>query len=500
MPDFKIIRFFALLCACLAYHACSPVQNFNDSFQVAPLLEPVNATYKPRLKPVHIKSFGAIGNGRFNCTPAFQKASAYLQQHGGTLIIDPGIYIVGRQKFANNYFAGWSFFNEPVLDIRNARYPVYILGYNASLKAADGLKYGSYNPLTAHKDSIRKKGNTSDYFASAYTFINAIGCVSFSVKGITLDGNSGKLDIGPSFGAEGIQLSASGIVMFNNKKVDIADCYIHHCALDAIIIGWPGLKNTDPVYPHTIKNVRAEFNGRQGLSWVGGNKLMVINSTFSSTGKALNRGVPIVSKPSAGIDIEIENSIIKNGSFINCTVYDNAGPGLSTIGHDTYNINFKKVTFIGTTNSAAYPKSQGLTFDSCTFAGKVERIFGSAEKSKAISFKNCLFTMDKKLSPGGKIFAKACEFYEGQNVIFDQCTFNSDTVRLPVFNNQEIVFFNCKFFQHSDIDFNASAFFKGNTQFMMKGKGKVITSEAFFEGKVLYNNKNVVNLKNPQLQ
>ena len=500
MPGNKIICSSALLCACLAYHALAPAQNINNSFQIAPLQAPVEVKYKPQVKPVHIKSFGAIGNGRFNCTQAFQKASAYLQQYGGTLIIDPGVYIVGRQKFANNYFAAGSFFNEPILDIRNARYPVFILGYKATLKAADGLKYGSYNPLTGQKDSIRKKGNTSDYYASAYTFINAIGCVSFSVKGLTLDGNSGKLAIGPSFGAEGIQLSATGIVVFNNKKVDITDCYIHHCALDAIIVGWPGLKNTDPMYPHTITNVKAGYNGRQGLSWVGGNNLTVTNSSFSSTGKALNKGVPVVSKPSAGIDIEIENSIIKNGSFINCTVYDNAGPGLSTIGHDTYNINFKKVTFIGTTNSAAYPKSQGLSFDSCTFAGKVERIFGSEDKSKAIAFKNCLFTMDKKLSPGGKIFAKACEFYEGQNVIFDQCTFNSDTVRLPVFNYQEIVFLNCKFYQHSDIDFNASASFKGNTQFMMKGKGKVITAEARFEGKILYNNKNVVNLKNPQLE
>lgn len=151
--------------------------------------------------------------------------------------------------------------------------------------------------------------------------------------------------------------------MYNNKQVDIADCYIHHCALDAILIGWTGLKETDLIYPHTIKNVKATYNGRQGLSWVGGNNLTVIKSEFSSTGKALNNGRLVVSKPSAGIDIEIEESIIKNGNFINCMIYDNSGPGLSSIGHDTYNINFKKCTFIGTTNSAIYPKSQGFKFD-----------------------------------------------------------------------------------------------------------------------------------------
>jgi len=97
----------------------------------------------PFTKTVHIADFGAIGNGTFDCTTGFQKAAAYLQEYGGTLVLDPGVYIVGRQKFANNYFAGGSFFNEPILDIRNAKFPIFISGYEATLKCADGLKYGS---------------------------------------------------------------------------------------------------------------------------------------------------------------------------------------------------------------------------------------------------------------------------------------------------------------------------------------------------------------------
>lgn len=446
-------------------------------------------------KIIHIKDFGAKGNGSFDCTVAFQKASAYLQANGGILIIDPGIYIVGGQRLSNSYLAGSSFFEEPILSFKNAENPIEIIGYKATLKARDGLKYGSFNPVTGEKDSIRKEGNRSSYYASAYTFINARACVSISVKGLTMDGNSGKLNIGPAFGPEGIQLPATGISLWNNKNVEISDCYIHHCGLDAITIAWTGLTNADPIYPHTIKNVKTMYNGRQGLSWVGGNNLTVINSEFSFTGKALNNGLPVLSQPSAGIDIEIEESIIKNGNFVNCLVYDNAGPGLSSIGHDTYNIHFNKVTFIGTTNSAAYPKTQGLSFDNCTFVGKVERIFGSPEKSKAIGFKNCLFTMDKSKSPNGKIFGDYCEFYEGQNVIFDNCEFNADTKRLPIFNQKEIIFFNCKFFQNSDEDFNGSAAFKGTTQFIMKGKGKLNTAESNFQGEIIYNNQKTTDIK-----
>lgn len=446
----------------------------------------------PLKKVIHIKDFGAVGNGVTNCTEAFQKAAAYLQTNGGTLIIDPGIYIVGKQRLAGNYDAGSAYFDEPILRFTNAKKPIIISGYHAVLKAAAGLKNGSFNPITGEKDSTRKIGDKSSYYATSYIFINAIGCSSISVRGLTLDGNLGKLNIGPEVAPGlGTQLMATGIRAYNNKKVNIEDCYIHHCALDAIIIGWTGLTDADPIYPHTIKNVKARYNGRQGLSWVGGNNLTVMNSEFSSTGKALNNGVPVVGLPSAGIDIEIENSIIKNGHFINCQVYDNSGYGLSSLGHNTYNINFKNVTFIGTTNNAACPKSQYFSFDSCTFVGRVAGIHGNADKAKANSFKNCLFTMDSKKSPNGKIFGDCPAFYDGQNVVFDNCTFNAANKQLPVFNTKELVFINCTFIQNSNANFRAIATFKGTTRFKMSGGGKVDWRQATLIGSIIYNGARV---------
>ncbi|KAA9041628.1 hypothetical protein FW778_06295 [Ginsengibacter hankyongi] len=448
---------------------------------------------------IYIKDFGAVADGVTNNTEAFQKASAFLEANGGTLIIGAGTYIVGKQKLSGSYSAGVSYTAEPILSLLNAKKPVIIKGYNAILKAASGLKFGSFNPVTGEKDSIRKEGNRSSYNASAFTFISIINCLSITIKGLTLDGNAGKLNIGPAFGPEGIQLSALGIGLYGNKNVSVADCYIHHCALDGIIVAWPGLKVSDPVYPHTITNVKCEYNGRQGLSWVGGNNLTVTDCEFSSTGKALNMSLPVISKPSAGIDIEIENSIIRNGSFINCFVYNNAGPGIISIGHDTYNINFKRCTFIGTTNSAAYPKSKGFSFDNCTFVGMVQRIYGSADKSKACFFKDCLFTMDSKMSPDRRVFGDTWEFYEGQNVIFDHCTFDAATKHLPTVNTPEIVFLNCTFSQNSNENFNAAAIFKGTTKFVMKGKGTLITSQSDFTGKIIYNNQVVTDIRNVRL-
>jgi hypothetical protein len=446
----------------------------------------------------HIKDFGAVGDGVTNNTEAFQKASAYLLANGGTLIIDPGSYVVGKQRLSGSYTAGSAYFAEPILSFIDAKKPIVVLGYKATLKAADGLKFGSFNPITGEKDSIRKVGNNSSYYASAFTFFNVVRCVSITIKGITLDGNSAKLNIGPAFGPDGIQLAALGIGLYSNKSAVVADCYIHNCALDGIIVAWTGLKDGDPIYPHTITNVRAEYNGRQGLSWVGGNNLTVINSDFSSTGKALNYGLPVISKPSAGIDIELENSILKNGNFINCRVFNNAGSGVISIAHDTYNINFKKCTFIGTTNSAAYPRSQNFSFDSCTFVGRVERIFGSVDKSKATSFKDCLFTMDPKMSPNGQVYGDTWEFYEGQNVVFDHCEFDAVNKYLPTFNVPEIEFLDCSFSQNSDKNFNAAAIFKGTTKFIMAGKGKIDATKSVVEGNLIYNNKKIKDLKNPE--
>ena len=131
---------------------------------------------------IHIKDFGAIANGIINSTKAFQKAAAYLQKNGGTLIIDPGIYIVGGQKLSGSYQAGSAYFAEPILEFKDALKPITILGYKATLKAANGLKYGFFNPITGGQDSLRKEGNLSSYYATAYIFVMLLAVSRFQLR------------------------------------------------------------------------------------------------------------------------------------------------------------------------------------------------------------------------------------------------------------------------------------------------------------------------------
>jgi hypothetical protein len=124
--------------------------------------------------------------------------------------------------------------------------------------------------------------------------------------------------------------------------------------------------------------------------------------------------------------------------------------------------------------------------------GMVQRIFGSPNKEKAVSFKDCSFTMDSTLSPSGKVFGNTWEFYDAKNALFDHCIFNAGRKNLPTFNVPEILFLNCTFFQNSNKDFNAAAIFKGTTKFIMKGEGKLNTERSKFEGTILYNDQKLL--------
>lgn len=443
---------------------------------------------------VRITDFGAVGDGNTNSTEAFRRAADYLQEHGGTLIIDSGIYILGKQTLSGRFGAGVSWKASPILHFKDAKKPIAIRGENAILKASDGLRFGSFNPVTGLEDNHRTKGHPSDYYASAYIFINAEGCTSITISGLTIDGNLGKLMMSKPIN-KGIQLPALGIRLVNNKRAKVKNCYIHHCALDGLYIAWNGLTEKDPEYPHTVDSVMSTYNGRQAFSWIGGNSLTVTNSEFSHTGRAINNGKPVIAEPAAGIDIEIEDGIIKNGNFINCLVSDNAGYGLSTIGHRTKNINFKKVTFIGNTNYAAFPKSEDLNFDSCSFVGAIAGLYGSEDPDKASYFSHCFFTMEGSLSPDGKTFENSSKFYTAQNVVFDHCTFNAGEKRLPLFNQKEITFIDCTFIQNSNNEFRAIATFKGTTHFLMNKNSRINIAESTFQGPVIFNGKKIEDAK-----
>lgn len=371
------------------------------------------------------RRFGADPSGQRNSTSAFQAAARMLAAAGGgRLLIPRGDYRVGRQSRAlDNH---WSFAPEPIIELKNCVGRIEIEGSGARLFADPGLRFGSFDRVSGRRMVPRLPFTDTAYRASPYIAMIALygnrGPVV--VRGLELDGNSGSYAVGGPWNDHGIQINNSGIEAYGNADLTIEDVYSHHHGLDGIMIGFEGLREGAPRYPHTLVGCRFEDNGRQGLSWVGGNDLRATDCTFSRSGRGA-----ISSSPGAGVDIEAEASICRNGRFEQCTFSDNAGVGLvAHAASDNADIFCRDCRFVGTTTWAAWPTAPKSSFKECVFVGGVTNAHADKEPSFATRFANCRFTADPSLAPRGQVYAQnylTVEMDTLENVRFDGCRFDS---------------------------------------------------------------------------
>lgn len=378
---------------------------------------------------INVLDYGAVGDGVTNDTDAFAAAAAAINSAGGgTLVIPSGVYIVGKQTFAGATGLGYSYLAANIIKIQNCTKPVIIEGNGAVLKAAAGLKFGSFDPVTGavYNPSSLPFVNY-DYRANAYwgmiELINNSGGVE--VRNLELNGNISAAILGGFWGDTGRQCAANGIYAYGNSNFLVENIFTHHHCLDGVIIGYNGLTPTSPEYPHTIINVRSTYNARQGLSWVGGTNLTAISCQFSETGRAV-----FTSAPSSGLDIEAESSVCRNGTFINCQMVNNVGPGMLAESGDGANCTFIRCTMIGRTNYSAWPNKPGLVFTDCSFLGAIVNAYGVADatfRQNAAKFNNCIFSNDSNY--WGTLFVASVSTGlanlggSSANVIFDNCLF-----------------------------------------------------------------------------
>jgi hypothetical protein len=284
-----------------------------------------------------------------NVTDALRAASSYVQdQSGGTLLFPKGGYLVGQQTFQGTLLDGVTpvaYGPEEIVTIKNATRPVVLSGYGAVLKAADGLHYGSFDPVTG----LRYEPTSMPFLDFAYygypyrALINIEGNASVIVEGFELDGNNTKLVLGGYWGDSSWQLEGAGIWASRNDSLNFRDLNIHHQPLDGMVIAYAGLTENGRATPVKIENVRARFNGRQGLSFVGGKNLHIVNCDFSQTGQALNTvsAELVRSTPGAGIDFEAENSIIRDVLVENSIFLSNWGGGIAASSGDSRRVRIK---------------------------------------------------------------------------------------------------------------------------------------------------------------
>lgn len=381
------------------------------------------------------KDFGARGDGITNDTDAFAACAAYINARGGgTVVIPPGTYIVGRQVKAGALGKGAAYRPAPILQFRNCSRPVTISGKGATLRFAKGLRMGAFHPVTGAARLTRLPFVDYDYRADPGIMIDASGCASLIVEHVELDGNLAEHVIGGKWSVdEGWQCYAHGIHTVSNDRVTIRAVHAHHFAVDAMMQVDHRLSPNAASRPVTLMDCTFEYNARQGLSWVGGNALSATGCKFNHTGRARNIGLDRVlsSPPGAGVDLEAEESIVRNGQFIDCEFVNNVGAGVLAASGPVQDVGFSGCRFVGTTAWSAWPDKPGFRFDDCTFLGAVVNPYGDGDASRATQFHQCRFDDDPAGSPTGQVYGGVnldrplVDMSNRENVLFDLCTFRA---------------------------------------------------------------------------
>lgn len=360
---------------------------------------------------IHIVQFGAVPGNSCNDTEAFQEAGQFISNRTGetTLIIDggPGPYIVGKQEppqFPQTMWDGY-LIGQHVLPIinRNAG-DVIITGslgaggeYLSILKYDDCLKYGTFTPLNGNRYLPACDKFCVIASGSYFQLANLGACIhienssNITVENLMLDGTSGHLILGGKFGDTGIQADADGIDLFNSKNIALSNIDISNFGRDGIIIF---NEPTHAISNAYLKDLNVHWNGRNGLSWVGGNTVHVENCIFSFSGIG-----PIKTDPRAGVDIEwqVGAAPVENGDFVNCKFMYNGARGLISDAflNPVSNMVFTNCVFVGSEEgSALWPNARKMKFFQCEIYGVASNAFdarSTGDPSDMTYFDGCLF-------------------------------------------------------------------------------------------------------------
>lgn len=435
------------------------------------------------LTEINAKAFGFLPSASAaKNTTALQQISAAINGAGGgvKLIIAKGLYKVGSEKRADATSKGYAFQGQTLLRIVDCTKPVVIEGAGATLQFTEGLHFGSFQKQTGAVYNA-PAGGFYDYDYTAYpqSMIELSRNNSVTVRNLTLNGNLQNFTVGGYWGDTGIQLPADGIIGTDNTELIVEGITGKYFLRDGIVIA-----NKTPDEKATLKKVSLlnctfDGNARQGLSWVGGNHLYAVNCKFINTGKTINKTkkTAVYSAPGAGVDMEAELGLIRNGTFKNCLIDNNAGAGFLTVG-DVASITYDGGKIIGATVWSIYGSGPKAVFQNVTIVGSPVNLHtgtGPADSNNT-RFNHCLITMDSTLSPTGKVYGNyVMDFGGGAGGFFTACIIDSKN-RGTVYGGEGCAFIDCTFKQsptapgYNGYPFMVSNFY-GTNKWFLPGEG-----------------------------
>jgi hypothetical protein len=376
----------------------------------------------PTAEVIRPEDFGAKGDGVANDSQAFAAMSAHVNRRGGgTIVLRKTTYLVGRQVAGE---PDWAFTPGRVIELRGLRLPLVIRGNGARLKCAPGLRYGSFDRRSGAVANIPMPHSRQDVRASPYWAMIIVmdSTAPVEITDLELDGSINELRIGGGFGDSGIQISASGIFLRDNHDTEtVRNVHSHHHGQDGVMVDGDDKRRARSRF----EDVVCEYNGRQGMSLIGGRGYDFLRCKFNHTGRS-----KVASAPVAGFDIEAEGGKVnRDMTFTDCEFSNNVGCGLVADSNDSEGATFTRCRFIGTTNWSAWPRKPRFVFRGCTFVGTLVHAHVDADPNRATQFHDCRFSDDPRLSPTGEVYLAGkkhnaiVDLAESDNVQFNRCSF-----------------------------------------------------------------------------
>jgi len=371
------------------------------------------------------EKFGALGDGWTNDTIAFQKMAAAINAAGGgTIEFRSGaVYILGKQTLTKH--PGPLMYTPAGLGAINAcTTPVTIIGNGATLKFANGLRYGCFNAdgTAAAANTAGTRSIPSHYFEGLLTIKNCSARVH--VRDVNIDGNLPNFLIGGQDhapGDSGWQIPGDGLMVFDNVGGEFYEnIHVKDAPRDGIMAWRSTAAAGNRKIPATFRGCTADSCGRLAFSLTGGIGYSFFNVRGTNSGSGA-----LGSPPLAGMDIESEQAPIRDVLISDSAFYGNNNTALVADSGDSAGIRLVRSTFVGDINWGAWLNKQFVA-EECLFLGPTNVPYEDGDQSKAGKFFRCKFSDDPRLSPTGALatgnpIINGAGGSLGLNTLYDQC-------------------------------------------------------------------------------